>query len=294
MNIILNSDGTWRESNNDDWGGCLIIFIFMLVSTGFFKTCGCSGCSSNHSSYNSSESEQVQYTIIGQTTVTTSVANIRTGPGTNYDCYKNAKGEQLQKRRGETLDVVEDAGKWYKVIAENDRFGYISKSLCTDIDEKNTGFSEIKEQDHVADLGRQGVEYNEEQESKSESMTEKETPRVDINKVHRIVDEPASYPMGEEAFSQFIQKYNRYPAIAKRKNISSGHARIEFIVERNGKVGYCKRIEVDDGGFGNEAIRLIKEAAPYQPAKIRGIAVRSYMDVSIYFYDNGNTFVQIH
>lgn len=68
---------------------------------------------------------------IGQVTVTTKVANLRTGPGTNYDFYKRANGAKLQSFMNDRLSVVEDQGEWYKVLTNDGGLAYIKKTLCS-------------------------------------------------------------------------------------------------------------------------------------------------------------------
>ena len=48
---------------------------------------------------------------IGHATVTTKVANLRTGPGTDYDFYFQQNGEKLQVTQGNDIQIVEDCGE---------------------------------------------------------------------------------------------------------------------------------------------------------------------------------------
>jgi len=68
---------------------------------------------------------------IGQTTVTVKVANLRKGPGTEYDYYVHSNGSKLQAFINDQLSVVEDQGEWYKVLTSDGGVAYIKKTLCT-------------------------------------------------------------------------------------------------------------------------------------------------------------------
>lgn len=257
------SSGRWVFiPDNSDPGGCIIVLIIMIAS-GVFGRCGCSGCTSCESDHTSTRTGRVlQQSVIGHATVIAKMANVRTGPGTNYSIYTTSLGENLQLSRNSQIDIIEDAGEWYKINTSDGGTGYIKKTLCAN--------SDLKE-DFSASSGN--------------SYQERTEPQVDINRVYYGVDEPATWADGEDALLQFYEEHKRYPPVAQRKGITSGHAKIEFLVERDGRVTTCKYVDVDNGGFGQEAIRLIKAAAPYVPAKVNGVAVRSYKEVDMFFVD---------
>lgn len=71
--------------------------------------------------------------VLKQVTVTAKTANLRTGPGTNYDFAVNdSTGEKWQISRGTQLDVLAESKGWYKVrVAGSERVAYIKQTLCS-------------------------------------------------------------------------------------------------------------------------------------------------------------------
>ncbi|MEE3415150.1 MAG: SH3 domain-containing protein [Prevotella sp.] len=64
--------------------------------------------------------------------VTAKTANLRTGPGTEYD-YATFNNGKLQVSRGSQLNVIDEENGWYKVrIGDNSQEVYIKQSLCAD------------------------------------------------------------------------------------------------------------------------------------------------------------------
>lgn len=72
--------------------------------------------------------------VIKQVKVTASVANLRTGPGTNYaiaSVNADGTGGKWQVVRGTHLDVVGERNGWYEVRpAGQERTAYIKQTLC--------------------------------------------------------------------------------------------------------------------------------------------------------------------
>lgn len=72
-----------------------------------------------------------------QVRVATKTANLRTGPGTNYDVLTvnaDGTGGKLQVKSGTVLHVVGEQNGWYQVrISGDTRKAYIKKSLCGDV-----------------------------------------------------------------------------------------------------------------------------------------------------------------
>ena len=72
-----------------------------------------------------------------QVEVTSKKANLRTGPGTNYDIAtvnEDGSGGKWQVFRGDVLNLVAEENGWYKVTVDGDsREVFIKKSLCQEI-----------------------------------------------------------------------------------------------------------------------------------------------------------------
>ena len=64
------------------------------------------------------------------------VANLRSGPGTNYaviSANADGTGGKYQVRRGTKLDVLSESGGWFKIrVPREERTAYIKQTLCND------------------------------------------------------------------------------------------------------------------------------------------------------------------
>ena len=80
-------------------------------------------------------------TVLKQVKVTALSANLRTGPGTNYDyatVSADGTGGKWKLKRGTVLEVVSESGDWYEVrVVGGSRTAYIKKSQCIDLDQAN-------------------------------------------------------------------------------------------------------------------------------------------------------------
>lgn len=74
--------------------------------------------------------------VLRQVTVSTEVANLRTGPGIGYDVVsvnEDGTGGKYQVVRGTVLEVLSESGGWLQVrVPHEQRSAYIKQSLCND------------------------------------------------------------------------------------------------------------------------------------------------------------------
>ena len=106
-----------------------VVFVIALVW-------GCNRCS---------DKEAPASDALKQVTVSAKVANLRSGPGTNYDIITvnaDGTGGKYQVRRGTKLDVLSESGGWFKIrVPHDERTAYIKQTLCDDPSAKNSGKS---------------------------------------------------------------------------------------------------------------------------------------------------------
>lgn len=81
-----------------------------------------------------------------------------------------------------------------------------------------------------------------------------------------IVEEPASYPGGMNAFLTYISTHVNYPEEAKKANIS-GKAYVQFTVAADGTLSDISVLRSPGYGLAEEALRLIKASGKWIPAK---------------------------
>ena len=92
--------------------------------------------------------------VLKQVKVTALSANLRTGPGTNYDyatVSADGTGGKWKLKRGTVLDVISETMDWYEVcLVGNTRTAYIKKSLCADLDQAQSKTSRKTQKDQTA------------------------------------------------------------------------------------------------------------------------------------------------
>ncbi|GAB3305295.1 energy transducer TonB [Hymenobacter tenuis] len=95
-------------------------------------------------------------------------------------------------------------------------------------------------------------------------------------------DQPARPVGGTEAFFEWIQKNQRYPALARQRKVE-GRVMMEFIIQKDGTLSDIKPIKRLGSGLDEEAIRLIKAAPKWQPATYKGEPMRQKMVLPVVF-----------
>jgi protein TonB len=97
-----------------------------------------------------------------------------------------------------------------------------------------------------------------------------------------FVDQPPSFPGGDEALHSFLASNIHYTGNARDFNIQ-GKVYVQFVVEKDGNISNLL-IKKDIGaGCGEEAVRVIKMLPPWLPGRQNGHAVRTYVVLPIRF-----------
>ncbi|MFD2787826.1 energy transducer TonB [Hymenobacter rubripertinctus] len=95
-------------------------------------------------------------------------------------------------------------------------------------------------------------------------------------------DQPARPVGGTEAFFEWIQLNQQYPALALQRK-AEGRVMMEFIVEKDGSLTDIKPIKRLGSGLDEEAIRLIKAAPKWEPAMYKGQPIKQKMVLPVVF-----------
>ncbi|GAA4376931.1 energy transducer TonB [Hymenobacter koreensis] len=93
---------------------------------------------------------------------------------------------------------------------------------------------------------------------------------------------PAQPVGGTEAFFEWVQKNQKYPALARQRKIQ-GKVMMEFTIEKDGSLANIKPVKRLGSGLDEEAIRLIKASPKWEPARYQGQPVRQKMVLPILF-----------
>lgn len=112
-------------------------------------------------------------------------------------------------------------------------------------------------------------------------------PAVQEEVVHEqeifiVVEDPPSFPGGDEARIRYLSENIRYPQMARESGIQ-GTVFVTFVVERDGSVTDVRILRGIGGGCDEEAIRVIKSMPKWNAGKQRGRPVRVQFNMPIRF-----------
>lgn len=101
--------------------------------------------------------------------------------------------------------------------------------------------------------------------------------------IFTVVEQPPTFPGGEEALAKYLSKSIRYPRAAQEKN-TSGTIFIQYIINNDGTIGDVKTVGPKKGnGLEEEAIRVVKDMPKWNPGKQNGRAVNVEFNLPIRF-----------
>ncbi|QOI98263.1 MAG: TonB family protein [Flammeovirgaceae bacterium] len=109
-----------------------------------------------------------------------------------------------------------------------------------------------------------------------------EEPEEEADKIFLVVEQSASPTGGMAAFYKYVSDNIRYPAQARRMGIE-GKVFVEFVVDRDGTLTQFTVVKGIGAGCDEEAVRVLKNAPPWNPGKQRGKPVRQRMVIPIFF-----------
>lgn len=96
------------------------------------------------------------------------------------------------------------------------------------------------------------------------------------------VEVKAKFPGGEEALVQFLKDHIKYPPKAAKKKIQ-GRVKLEFLVDKTGKVCDVKVVESVDNDLDKEAVRVCRLLPDFIPATVNGNPVDVWFSLPIKF-----------
>lgn len=96
------------------------------------------------------------------------------------------------------------------------------------------------------------------------------------------VEVKAMFPGGENALVQFFKDNIKYPARAAKKRIQ-GRVKLEFLIDKTGKVRNIKVVDSLDKDLDREAVRVCKLLPDFIPASVNGEPVEVCYTIPIKF-----------
>jgi protein TonB len=109
-----------------------------------------------------------------------------------------------------------------------------------------------------------------------------EEEQVQEQEIFIVVEDPPSFPGGDEARIRFLSENIRYPQMARESGIQ-GTVFVTFVVERDGSVTDVRVLRGIGGGCDEEAVRVIQAMPKWNAGKQRGRPVRVQFNMPIRF-----------
>ena len=106
--------------------------------------------------------------------------------------------------------------------------------------------------------------------------------KVDNTPIYSEVEVNADFKGGIDECYKWIDNTIHYPEEALAKKIQ-GRVFVKFVVEKDGHITQPKVLRSPDKQLSEEALRIVKLMPAWEPAKIDGKPVRSYLNLPITF-----------
>lgn len=157
-------------------------------------------------------------------------------------------------------------------------------------DDKFDDKKEVKDmsevQENEAQLGAKDVtegtnDLNKEQ-VKEKVIVEEIKPEPKVEQIFSAVEQKPSFPGGEAALMKWLSSNIQYPVMAQEEG-AQGRVVVQFVVEKDGRIGQVKVARGRHPELDKEAVRLVKSLPKFIPGKNNGQAVRCWFTLPINF-----------
>lgn len=127
-----------------------------------------------------------------------------------------------------------------------------------------------------------GVVTQEGDENATELPPEEPVVDPDAGKVFTYVEEQPTFPGGEAAMYEYLQKNIKYPPLARENGIT-GRVYLTFVVGPDGNIRDVKVLRGIGAGCDEEALRVVRNMPPWKAGKQNGRAVNVQFNMPINF-----------
>jgi protein TonB len=118
-------------------------------------------------------------------------------------------------------------------------------------------------------------------EHKEEIIVEEKHEPVK-EEIFTAVEQMPQFPGGEGELLKYISTHIKYPTMAAENNIQ-GRVVVNFVVQKDGKVGEVVVLRGTDPDLDKEAVRVVKTLPNFIPGKMNGQAVSVWYTLPINF-----------
>ena len=137
----------------------------------------------------------------------------------------------------------------------------------------------IATQDYAGD-SKGGINIDDLRDNQSAGGSTVAPPEPEDEKIYTIVEQPPTFPGGEQALLAYIAKNVKYPAIAQEQDIQ-GVVQVRFVVLEDGRVGQASVVKSLEKSCDEEALRVVRSLPRFLPGKQQGKAVRVWYTLPI-------------
>jgi len=107
-------------------------------------------------------------------------------------------------------------------------------------------------------------------------------PKPEPEKIFTTIEQKPQFPGGEAALMKWLSSHINYPTMAQEEG-AQGRVVVQFVVERDGRVGQAKIARGIHPALDKEALRLVKSLPKFIPGKNNGQEVRCWFTLPINF-----------
>ncbi len=104
----------------------------------------------------------------------------------------------------------------------------------------------------------------------------------DEGEIFEVVEQNPSFPGGEKALMEYLQKNLKYPSIAQENGIQ-GRVLVQFVVNKDGSIVDPKVLRAVDPSLDKEAMRVVQSMPKWTPGRQRGKNVRVRFTLPVTF-----------
>ncbi|MCD8203290.1 MAG: TonB family protein [Prevotella sp.] len=115
-----------------------------------------------------------------------------------------------------------------------------------------------------------------------EEIAQPEPPKEEEAKVFDVVEEMPSFPGGQGALMEFLQKNIKYPVVAAENGIE-GRVIVRFVVSKDGSISNVTVVRSVDSALDKEAIRVVESMPKWIPGKQNGASVNVNFTLPVTF-----------
>ena len=97
-----------------------------------------------------------------------------------------------------------------------------------------------------------------------------------------FVEQMPEFPGGQDALFKYLNSNIKYPSIAQEMGIS-GKVVLQFVVDKQGKIGNIKVVRTLGAGCDEEAVRVVKAMPSWKAGRQNGKSVPVYFTLPVFF-----------